>query len=107
MPYILISHSQIRAIHDQLEAVTGQNFNFKIVQNDETTLLCSWQNETHVDYIMHVMARSGYAYQVALAVQRYRDIETLFDRYMEQLEAKRFLSDPREIVRYMTGQIRG
>lgn len=107
MPYILISQQQIRGIHAQLEAVTGQSFNFKTVQNDETTLLCTWQNETHVDYILHVMACRNYYYQTALAVQRHREIETLFDRCLAQNEARRFFSDPRQVVRYMTGQIRG
>ena len=105
--YILVSQQQIRAIQAQLESVTNQTFQFKIVQNDETTLLCTWHNDTHVDYILHVMALGGYAYQVAFAVQRFRDIETRFDRRLEQLEANRLFSDPRQCVRYMVGQIRG
>lgn len=105
--YILISQAQIRAIQMQLESVTNQDFEFKTIQNDETTLLCFWHNESHIDYMLHVMALGQHAYQVAFAVKRFRDIETRFDRRLEQLEANRLFSDPRQCVRYMTGQIRG
>ena len=105
MPYILISRTQIQNIQLQLESVTNQPFKLKVVQNDETTLLCAWQNETHVDYLLHVMARPNQYYQIAFAVQKYRNIETRFDRCLSKLEATRLFSDPRQCVRYMTGQI--
>ena len=105
MPYILISRTQIQNIQLQLESVTNQPFRLKVVQNDETTLLCAWQNETHVDYLLHVMARSNQRYQIAFAIQKYRDIETRFDRCMDKTEATRLFNDPRQCVRYMTGQI--
>ena len=105
MPYILISQEQIRNIQLQLESVTNQPFKLKVVQNDDSTLLCAWQNETHVDYLLHVMTRSNNHFQVAFAVQKYRDIETRFDRYMDKIEATRLFNDPRQCVRYMTGQI--
>ena len=44
-------------------------------------------------------------FQVAFAVQKYRDIETRFDRRMELAEVRRLFDDPRQCVRYLTGQI--
>ena len=105
MPYILISQTQIQNIQLQLESVTNQPFKLKVVQNDENTLLCAWQNETHVDYLLHVMTRPNLTFQIAFAVQKYHDIETRFDRRMDKIEAKRLLNEPRQCVRYMTGQI--
>ena len=105
MPYILISQNQIQAIQAQLEFVTGQDFRFWILQNDAAALLCAWQNETHVDYLLHVIAHSDQSYQIAFAVQRYREIITRFDRRLDKMQALRLFSDPRQCVCYMTGQI--
>ncbi len=105
MAYILINRAQVQAIQDQLECVTGQPFQMKVVENTETSLLCAWQNETHVDYLLHVIAYRDRTYQVALAIQKYRTIETRFDRRLDQLQARRLFGDPRQCVRYMTGQI--
>ena len=105
MPYILISQQQITAIQDQLESVTGQPFRLRVVENTDTSLLCTWQNETHVDYLLHVMAYRDRTYQVAFAVQKFRDIETRFDRHLGDAEARRLFADPRGCVRYMTGQV--
>ena len=104
MPYILISRHQITAIHEQLESVTGQPFVFKVVQNDATTLLCAWQNDTHVDYLLHVMVQRNRLFRVAFAIQRYRDIETYYDRSLTLEETRSLFNNPRQCVRYMTGQ---
>ncbi len=97
----------MQAIQQQLEFVTNQPFRFKVIENDARNLLCAWQNETHVDYLLHVLTLENRTYQVAFAVQKYRDIETLFDRHLNHLEASRLFSDPRLCVQYMTGQQRG
>jgi hypothetical protein len=102
----LISHAQIIALEQQLESVTNQPFKRKVVQNDGTTLLCAWQNETHVDYLLHIMAQDYRTFQVAFAVQKYKNIETRFDRRMERTEFQRLINDPRQCVRYWVGQIR-
>ena len=105
MSYILMSQFQIRALQDQLESVTNQTFRLRIVENSETNLLCAWQNETHVDYLLHVMAHRDRTFQIAFAVQKFRDIETRFDRRLDKIEAGRLFNDPRTCVRYLVGQL--
>ena len=102
----LITHAQITALQQQLESVTNQPFKRKVVQNDDTTLLCAWQNETQIDYLLHVMALDYRTFQVAFAVQKYKNIETRFDKRLERTEFERLISDPRQCVRYWVGQIR-
>lgn len=104
MPF-LISRTQVQNIQLQLESVTGQPFKMRVAQNDDKTLLLAWQNETHVDYLLHIMTHDYRTFQIAFAVQKYRDIETRFDRRMELAEVRRLFDDPRQCVRYMTGQI--
>ncbi|MBR4985296.1 MAG: hypothetical protein IKY83_06115 [Proteobacteria bacterium] len=104
MPF-LISRHQVQNIQLQLESVTGQPFRLRVVQNDDKTLLLAWQNETHVDYLLHIMTHDYRTFQIAFAVQRYRDIETRFDRRLELTEVRRLFDDPRQCVRHMTGQI--
>lgn len=106
MPF-LISRTQVQNIQLQLESVTAQPFKMRVVQNDEKTLLLAWQNETHIDYLLHIMTHDYRTFQIAFAIQRYRDIETRFDRKLELAEVRRLFDDPRQCVRYMTGQILG
>ena len=102
---MVISHRQISSLQQQLESVTGQPFKRKVVQNDDRELLISWQNDTHVDYLLHVMALDYHTFQVAFAVQKYRDIETRYDHRLERPELDRLFNDARRCVRYMTGQV--
>ena len=106
MPF-LISRTQVQNIQLQLESVTAQPFKMRVVQNDEKALLLAWQNDTHIDYLLHIMTHDYRTFQIAFAIQRYRDIETRFDRKLELAEVRRLFDDPRQCVRYMTGQILG
>lgn len=103
---MVVSRLQIENLENWLESVTGQPFKRKIVQNDEKYLLLAWQNDTHVDYLFHLIMLNHQSFQVAFAVQRYRDIETHFDRRMSRVELERLLNDPRRCVRYLVGQLR-
>ena len=101
---MIATDSQLRAIQDFLESVTGECYRRKIVENDDQTLLLAWQSDTRVDYLLHIMVRQN-AHRVAFAIQRYRDIETRYDRTLNPTQFKRLIDDPRLGVMYMVGQI--
>ena len=101
---MIATDSQLRAIQDFLESVTGECYRRKIVENDDQTLLLAWQSDTRVDYLLHIMVRQN-APRVAFAIQRYRDIETRYDRTLNPTQFKRLIDDPRLCVMYMVGQI--
>lgn len=101
---MIVSDAKLKAIQDFLESVTGEFYRRKIVQNDDSALLLAWQSDTRVDYLLHIMARQNRR-RVAFAVQRYREIETRYDRTLNLLQFKRLMDDPRLCVMYMVGQI--
>lgn len=101
---MVIYRRQMDAIQEYLESVTGELFQRKVLENDEKSVLITWQNDTRVGYLFHVIKLGGDFFQVAFAIQRHRDIETHFDRRMNLMAMKRLLDDPRQCVRYMVGQ---
>ncbi len=103
----LIRRAQIDLLQQVLESVTGQDYICRVEQNADGVLLISWKNETHVDYLMHVLYLSSDAFQFCLAVQRFRDITQRYDRRLSRLELTRLLDDPFQCVRYWVGQIQG
>ena len=105
MTVMVITQRQIADIQSVLESVTNQPFRRRIVQNDEKTLLLSWENDSHVGYLLHVMALDYHTYQVAFAQQRYKDIRTRYDQRLDCLQLDRLFNDPRQCVRYLVGQI--
>ena len=102
---MIISDLQLAELKKTLESVVNQPFRQELAENTEQTLLCAWKNETQVNYIIHIMRRRYDTYQVCLAVQRFRDIRTCYDRPLSYLEMHRFFSDPRGCVRYWVGQV--
>lgn len=96
---------RIDEIQRELEAVTNAVYQRKIVEDDQNQLLLAWQNDTtKVDYLLHILRLKYHSYQVAFAVQKYRDIETRYDQRMNDMELRRLLSDPRRCVQLMLGQ---
>jgi hypothetical protein len=99
------SDPRIDAIQQHLEAVTNTLYKRKVVENDDHQLLIAWQNEdTKVDYLLHIMKLKFHSYQVAFAIQKYRDIETRYDARLSDIELRRLLADPMRCVRLMLGQ---
>ncbi len=99
------SDPRIDAIQQNLEAVTNTIYKRKVVENDDHQLLLAWQNEdTKVDYLLHIMKLRFHSYQVAFAIQKYRDIETRYDARLSDVELRRLLADPMRCVRLMLGQ---
>ena len=94
----------IDEIQQQLEFVTNAVYRRKIVENDNNQLLIAWQNDTTcIDYIMHIVKIRYNLYQIAFAVQKYREIETRFDQRMDKTEIRRLLKDPVKCVSLMLG----
>ena len=102
---MILQSSQLSELKKTLESVVNQYFKQEIAENTDQTFLCAWKNETQVSYIIHIMRLRFDTYQVCLAVQRYRDIQTRYDRPLTWLEMHRFFSDPRACVRYWVGQV--
>ena len=102
---MIITTMQLNELKATLESVTNDFFKQEIAQDDATTLLCAWRSITHVDYILHIMRRNYDTFQVCLACQKYRDIQTRYDHKLSTVEMNRFLNDPRLCVRYWVGQI--
>ena len=99
------SDPRIDAIQQHLEAVTNTLYKRKVVENDDHQLLLAWQNEdTKVDYLLHIMKLRFHSYQVAFAIQKYRDIETRYDARLSDVELRRLLADPMRCVRLMLRQ---
>ena len=99
------SDPRIDAIQQNLESVTNTTYKRKVVENDEHQLLLAWQNEdTKVDYLLHILKLRFHSYQVAFAIQKYRDIETRYDARLSDIELRRLLADPLRCVRLMLGQ---
>ncbi|MCL2326658.1 MAG: hypothetical protein FWC40_09220, partial [Proteobacteria bacterium] len=85
--------------------VTNQPFRRTVEENTDNTLLCAWRNDTRVDYLLHILRLDYRTFQLALAVQRHHDIETRFDRRLDQNELLRFIDDPLACIRLWVGQV--
>ena len=102
---MILTSSQLSELKRTLESVVNQYFKQEMAENTDQTLLCAWRNETHVSYLIHIMRRRYDTYQVCLAVQRFKDIQTRYDRALSSVEMHRLFSDPRACVRYWVGQV--
>ena len=101
----VISRAQIDLLQQVLESVTGQNYTREIAQNSDGVLLIAWKNDTHINYLLHIVARSYDSFQFCLAQQRWRDIQERYDCRLSKTEMLRLLNDPRQCVRYWVGQV--
>ncbi|MFA5625424.1 MAG: hypothetical protein WC966_10295 [Bradymonadales bacterium] len=101
---MFLTRHDLQAIQDQLEAVTGQVFRFKLHENSAKSLLCAWRNDTRTGYVLSLESINYRTHRLSLGIERYRDIETRLYREMESTECLRLLRDPRRLVRIWLGQ---
>jgi len=102
---MILTKQQLSFIKDALESVTNQYYKQELDQDTDDTLLCAFRNDTHVDYLIHIIRLSYNSYQVCLAQQRWRNIITRYDHALSPVEMDRFFSDPRQFICYWIGQI--